>query len=437
MQNNVFGTERISKLLLRLAPPIMFSQLIQAMYNIIDSYFVGQYSTEGLAALSVLFPIQLLISSLAVGTRVGVNTLMSRYYGEGREKKADTAAGVGFFLSLLSWVIFAAVFCGLMLPYSKMSLTSAVAQNYAFHYGMIVCGGSIGIFLESNWTKVLQARGYTKTPMIAQITGAVLNIILDYVFIFGVGFVPRMGVDGAAIATVIGQITAAVIVGTKAFGKIPKSEKKTYIKAIYKAGIPNILMNATCTIYIVALNLILKKFSDDAVTVLGLYYKLQMFYLIPVLGLETCIVPMLSYNYAAKKYERCKKILSESLLISAICMLLGTALFEAIPSQLIEIFAKNEPDIVTTGTYALRVIAISFVPIAPSLMMPTFFQAIGRGKESVFLSLLRQLFLLIPVSWGLSFLGLKAVWWAFPITEIITAAMGLILYFAERRKMNI
>ena len=428
-QADSFGTEKVGRLLWRLAPPVMLAQLIQALYNIVDSYFVGQYSKEGLAALSVIFPIQLLISALAIGTGVGVNTVMSKLDGLSNRKGADETAGVGLLLAVLSWAAFALIACGVMKIYSRLSLSSPAAQAYACSYGRIVCGFSFGIFLESNWTKVLQARGDMKTPMIAQVIGAVTNMVLDWLLIFGIGIFPRMGVAGAAIATVIGQILAAVIVGVKGFYKVPPlATARRYIRPIYVAGIPNILMNALCTIYIIALNLILVSFSDDAVTVLGLYYKLQTFYLIPVMGLTTCIVPILSYNYAARSIGRCKEILWRSVLVAVVCMGVGTLGFELFPAPLLNIFADGEPAILSIGVHALRVIAISFMPLALSLMIPTYIQAIGKGGPSIFLTVLRQIILLVPLAWVLSLGGLRYVWWAFPITEVITASAGLWLY---------
>lgn len=428
-ENSFFGTEKVTKLLLRLAPPVMLAQLIQALYNIVDSYFSGKYSKDGLAALSVIFPIQLLISALAIGTGVGAGTVMSKYYGLSKEKEAKETAGVGFLLSVCTYILFALISSSIMGIYTTISLQTPQARSFACTYGRIVCGFSFGIFCESNWTKILQAKGDMKTPMIAQVIGAATNIVLDYLLIFGIGVFPEMGVAGAAIATVIGQITAAVIVSFRGYNKIPaKAKVCQYIMPIYRAGIPNIIMNALCTIYIVALNLILVSFSDDAVTVLGLYYKLQMFCLIPVMGLTTCIVPILSYNYAADDVERCKKILWNSVIMSAICMAIGTIAFETIPRQLLSIFADNEPTIIEIGVPALRTIGISFVPISVSLVMPTYFQAIGMGKQSIALTVLRQIGLLIPLSYVFSRIGLNYVWIAFPITEAVTALMGYALY---------
>lgn len=430
--NSFFGTAKVWNLLLKLAPPVMFAQLIQALYNIVDSYFIGQYSGDGLSALSVIYPIQLLIQALAIGTGVGVNTIMSKYYGLGEEEKSKKIAGIGTFLSVVSWAVFALISCGIMGIFTKSTLKSPDAQVYARVYGRIVCGFSLGIFAESTFSKVLQSKGDMKTPMFAQIAGAATNILLDWLLIFGIWIFPELGVAGAAIATVAGQFVAAIIVGIKGYKKIPAfSVIKQYVKEIYKAGIPNILMNALCTVYIVALNYILVGFSDNAVTVLGLYYKLQTFCLIPVLGLTTCIVPILSYNYAAQERKRCKEILWESVMVAAVCMGIGTVLFETIPRPLLSIFS-NDAEIISIGTVALRIIGASFVPISLSLIMPTYFQAIGKRIQSVALVVLRQIFLLIPLAWGLSFAGLTYVWLAFPITETISALVGYILYLKCR-----
>ncbi len=231
-QNATFGTQRISKLLLKLAPPIMAAQLIQALYNIVDSYFIGKFSSDGLSALSVIFPIQLLISAFAIGTGVGVNTVMAKYYGLKREKEARETAGVGIIISVISWIIFAAVSCLIMGVYCKMSLKSVAAQEYAKSYGLIVCAFSIGIFTESNFSKILQAKGDMKTPMTAQIVGALVNIVFDYLLIFGIGKIKPLGVSGAAIATVLGQIIAAIITGLKAYTKPNFKLVKKYIKPI-------------------------------------------------------------------------------------------------------------------------------------------------------------------------------------------------------------
>ena len=283
----------------------MLAQLIQAMYNIIDSLFVGQYSDDGLTALSAIYPVQLIIIALAVGTGVGTNTLMAKQYALKDEKGANHTAGVGTVLAVIMWALISVISIAFMGPYVAISAQSPVAMQYANEYGMIVSIGSIGLFLEGNWTKVLQSEGNMKLPMIAQIVGAVTNIVLDPLLIFTAG----LGIKGAAIATVIGQITAAVIVGVKGARKPPEIKRIPCIaKSIYKLGYPSICMQALYTVYIAILNIILAGFCDEAVTVLGLYYKLQSFFFIPLLGLQTCIVPVLSYNYTSGDYLRCRRI---------------------------------------------------------------------------------------------------------------------------------
>lgn len=275
-----FGKDPIAKILFRLAPPVMLAQLIQALYNIVDSFFVGRNSESGLTALSIVYPLQLLMIALAVGTGVGINTLMAHFSGLGREEESQESAGLAMPLAVLSWIAFALLCFFFMPAYARVSTKSSDVIREVIVYGRIVCVCSIGLFLESGWTKVLQAEGDMRLPMVAQIAGAVVNIMLDPVLIFGLGFVPKMGIAGAAVATVAGQIAAALIVMPKGYRKVPAvSTWKNYIKRIYYLGFPNILMQSAYTFYIFGLNMILKGFSDQAVTTLGLYYKLSLIHI--------------------------------------------------------------------------------------------------------------------------------------------------------------
>lgn len=245
MNTNWYGEEKIGRILLKIAPPVMLAQLIQALYNIVDSFFVGRYSDDALTALTVIYPLQLIIIALAVGTGVGVNTYMARKYAHDSEKDADDAAGTGMVLAFLTWAIFSVIAVLIMRPYVMTSATSPDAIEYAVTYGNIVSIGSIGVFLEGNWTKVHQARGNMRRPMVAQVTGALVNIILDPVFIFGVGFIPEMGVAGAALATVLGQISAAVIVAVGGIRRPPALKRMWhYVKRIYFFGYSSIFMQA-------------------------------------------------------------------------------------------------------------------------------------------------------------------------------------------------
>ena len=433
LSESYFGEERVGRILLCIAPPVMFAQLIQALYNIVDSYFIGQYSGAGLTALSVIFPVQLIISALAIGTGVGVNTYMARMYALGETAEADRTAGTGMLLAFVSWALFALASLAFMRPYAQISAESAAAVDQAVIYGNIVCAGSLGIFLESLWTKVHQANGNMRLPMIAQVAGALTNVLLDPLLIFGLGPLPEMGVAGAAYATIAGQFVAAAIVGAKGFRKPPAPRGMgRYMRQIYALGYPSILMQSLYTVYIMVLNIILAGFSDAAVTVLGLYYKLQTFFFIPLSGLQTCIVPVLSYNYAQRAYVRCKRVMRSAVAISAAFMLVGIVCFEAFPSGLLALFSR-EAAVLQIGEIALRIIALSFLPAVLSLMMPVFFQAIGSARASAWLSLTRQIFCLIPLFWLLSRIGLNWCWAAFPLSELITGGVGLWLYGRQTR----
>ena len=430
----VFDNANIWQILFKIAPPVMLALLIQALYNIVDSFFVGKYSGDGLTALSVIFPIQLVITAIAVGTGVGVNTLMAKYYAGRKDKEADATAGTGMVLSVVSWAVFAVVSALIMKPYVCTSAKAAGAIKDAVSYGNIVCIGSIGIFLESNWSKVHQAGGNMKLPMIAQIAGAITNILFDPLLIFGIGFFPEMGVAGAAYATVLGQIVAAVITGSKGFCKIPEMKKLShYIKMIYRYGYPSIFMQLLYTVYIVALNVILAGFSDSAVTVLGLYYKAQSLFFIPLFGLQTCIVPVLSYNYANKSYRRCRDLMNFTCLISAAFMIVGIIFFVFFPEALMSVFSKSE-EVMQIGSVAFPIIGSSFLPAVISLTMPVFFQAIGYGRTSLMLSLTRQVFCLIPIFRIFAEFGLNYTWFAYPISEVISGTIGLIIYFSVLKK---
>ena len=427
-QTDLFGTEKISKILLKLAPPVMLAQLIQALYNIIDSLFVGRYSDSGLTALSIIYPLQLLMIALAVGTGVGINTVMAAKLGVGNEKKADEYAGVGTPLAGFMWLLFA-VICWFAMPfYAKMSTNSEVIIHDVIVYGRIVCVFSFGLFLESIWTKVLQSCGDMKTPMTAQIIGAITNIVLDPLLIFGMFGFPKMGIAGAAVATVSGQIMAALIVMKKGFRKSPHRQVYPHhIAKIFQLGIPNILMQSAYTFYILGLNLILATFSDQAVTALGLYYKWQTFFFIPLGAMQTCIVPVISYNYAARNIERCKKTLSASIVFGMSLMALGTLCFVCIPSQMLRVFTSDEL-VIAIGRVGFRFVGISFLPMVTSLIFPVFFQAVGSSLKSSLLTVIRTVVLFVPLAYLFSRFGLNWFWLTYPVTEVITSLTGAYFY---------
>lgn len=406
----------------------MLAQLIQALYNIIDSLFVGRYSDSGLTALSIIYPLQLLMIALAVGTGVGINTVMAAKLGVGNEKEADEYAGVGTPLAGFMWLLFA-VICWFAMPfYAKMSTNSEVIIHDVIVYGRIVCVFSFGLFLESIWTKVLQSCGDMKTPMTAQIIGAITNIVLDPLLIFGMFGFPKMGIAGAAVATVSGQIMAALIVMKKGFRKSPHRQVYPHhIAKIFQLGIPNILMQSAYTFYILGLNLILATFSDQAVTALGLYYKWQTFFFIPLGAMQTCIVPVISYNYAARNIERCKKTLSASIIFGMSLMALGTLCFVCIPSQMLRVFTSDEL-VIAIGRVGFRFVGISFLPMVTSLIFPVFFQAVGSSLKSSLLTVIRTVVLFVPLAYLFSRFGLNWFWLTYPVTEVITSLTGAYFY---------
>lgn len=427
-QTERFRTEPVGRLLLHLAPPVMLSQLIQALYNIVDSLFIGRYSDTGLTALSIIYPIQLLMIAFAVGTGVGINTAMSARMGAGSHREAEEYAGVGTPLAVGLWGVFAAVCWCIMPAYARMSTSSEAVIADVVLYGRIVCLFSFGLFLESVWTKILQAQGDMKTPMYAQILGAVTNIVLDPLLIFGLFGLPEMGIAGAAAATVAGQIVAALVVMKKGFH--PSPSRRAYprrIREIFRLGVPNILMQSAYTFYILGLNLILAGFSDAAVTALGLYYKWQTFFFIPLGAMQTCIVPIISYNYAARDVGRCRETFRAAIGFGMALMALGTLCFAAIPEPMLRVFTSDEV-VVAIGRVGFPVIGVSFLPLVTSLTFPVFFQAIGAGGKSSLLTVIRTVVLFVPLGYLFSRFGLDRFWLTFPVTEVVTTLSGVLLY---------
>lgn len=427
-----FGRENPWRILWRIAPPVMAAQLIQALYNIVDSFFVGRYSADALTALSVVYPVQQLITAIAIGTGVGVNALMARQYSQKADKSAADTAGTATLMAFVMCAVFTVISIIFLKPFCNASAGTKSAAECAISYGRIVSIGSVGIFLESVWTKIHQASGNMKLPMAAQIAGAVTNMILDPVMIFYFGW----GIEGAAIATLTGQFTAAVIVGIKGFAKPPKLKTAAaYSVKILSLGYPSICMQALYTFYIGALNMILSGFGDGAVTVLGLYYKLQAFFFIPFLALQSCIVPVISYNFGKRDIKRCRSIFSAAVIVSVIMEAVGMAVFELVPDKLIMIFSQDK-SVISIGVTAFRIIALSFIPIVFSLMPPTFFMSVGYSKRSAFLSILRQVICFVPIFKLLSLAGLDYCWWAYLITELITGTVALVMYFHTVKRLD-
>ena len=417
----------IPKLLLKMSPPVMLALLIQSIYNIADSFFVARYSTEGLTALSIVYPVQLLITALATGTGAGVNILISRLDGKGETEAQHNIIRSGLFLNIFHFFIFAVAGNMLANVYFSLSTGNAVVKAQGILYSRVIFSGSLGLFTESICTKILQARGNMMTPMIAQVTGSVVNIILDIILIFGTGQILAFGIMGAAIATVIGQWVAMMIT---LFAVIKKYSlrgqfKLDACKQIYANGIGSIVTQSLYTIYIVGLNMILKIFTEDAVTVLGIYYKIQTFFFIPLLGFQQVLLPLFSYHYGAGDSRRNREILKCSMIFSVTVMTVATGIFFMFPDKLIQIFS-TEATIVAIGRYALPVISISFIFAGLTIVITSYLQGIAHIKASLFIIALRQIVLLVPLAWLFHFIGLNAVWWTFPVTEIIASITGII-----------
>lgn len=429
------GTAPMFKLIMSMALPAMFSMVIQALYNIVDSIFVSQINEHALTAVSLAFPIQMLIISVAVGTGVGINSLVSRKLGEGDIKQADSVATHGFFLGILSWLVFAVSGLLITKPFFAFYTDNPEIYNMGVSYLSCVMIFSFGCFVEINLEKTLQATGNMIQPMIFMLIGAVTNIILDPLFIFGIGFFPKLGVLGAAIATVIGQILSMIYAIFIVFCKkhAIKIRLKGFrpslsmVKRIYAVGVPSIVMQSIGSVLLLFMNQILVGFSTAAVSVLGVYYKLQSFVFMPVFGLNQGTMPIMGYNYGARNKKRLVLALKYACIIALVIMTFGTAVFWLFPELLLSMFSPTQ-EMLEIGVPALRTISLCFIPATIGVVFTTLFQAVGKGVRSLLLSVLRQLVVILPVAYAFSFVGLWAVWYAFPIAEGVALLTALLMY---------
>lgn len=445
IQENKMGVMPVPKLLFNMAIPMVVSMLMQALYNIVDSAFVGMYSTHALEAVSIAFPIQNLMIAFATGTGVGINALLSRHLGEKKFEAVDTTANTGLFLAICSYIFFAILGLTIVRPFFSMQSDIAEVVNYGEEYLTVILLCGFGIFGEITNERLLQATGRTVYSMITQGTGAVLNIILDPIMIFGYCGMPALGVKGAAIATVIGQCVAfilALIFNIKVnkevnirISKIFKPQLQEIIK-IYEIGIPSIIMTSITSFLTVGMNLILKKFSEDAITVFGVYFKLNSFVFMPVFGLNNGMVPILSYNYGAKKHDRIIKTVRLGMSCAVIYMLAGLAVFEIMPDKLLMIFSASE-NVMNIGVTALRIIALSFIFAGIGIVSSTVFQSIGNPLHSLLISVLRQLVIILPVAYLLSLTGsVSNVWWSYPIAEVASFILSVFFLRKTFKKLN-
>lgn len=430
---NKMGTMPMPKLMITMSLPIMISMLVQALYNIVDSMFVARLSQDALAAVSLCYPVQTIMIAIACGTGVGFNTLLSRCLGEKNAQKANQVVLHGLMIALVNWLIF--VVLGLLLARPFLMLFSG--QENVIDMGVIymqICTTlSFGVFIQITYERILQASGQPVYNMIMQGVGALVNIILDPIFIFGYFGIPAMGVAGAALATVLGQVIA-MLLGILIVSKRTKSIQihirsfhlsSEILKQIYKIGFPAILMQSIMSFMTVFMNQILVPFSLLAVNVFSIYYKLQQFVFMAVLGMTNALVPILAYNYGARSYSRIKEAIRISLGLSIVIMALGTLIFQIFPSLLLSLFDANTA-MMDMGIPALRIISLSFIFAGISMVLGSVFQALGHPNTSLWITLLRQLVLLVPLTYLLaSLFGLNLCWFAFVITEVLCAILSL------------
>ncbi len=442
-KENKMGVMPVNKLLMNMSLPMMISMLVQALYNVVDSIFVSRIDENALTAVSMAFPIQSLMIALGVGTGVGVNALLSRSLGEKDYDRVNKAAGNGIFLAGINYLVFLLVGILVTTPFYLSQTKDAQILSYGQQYLTIICCCSFGMYGQFIFERLLQSTGRTFYTMITQSIGAIINIILDPIFIFGYFGVPKMGVAGAAIATVIGQIVAgtiALVINIKKNDEIQLKLKGfrpdgKIIAWIYEVGIPSIIMQAIGSVMIYGMNRILIAFSSTAVAVFGVYFKLQSFIFMPVFGLNNGMVPIIAYNYGAGKKDRLIKTLKLSIIYAVGLMLLGVIIFQLFPAPLFALFDASET-MIAIGIPALRIISLSFIFAGFCIVCGSLFQALGNGVYSMVVSIARQLLVLLPVAYLLSLSGkVEAVWWAFPIAEIVSLSLTVFFMFRINRKV--
>lgn len=430
VQENKMGTMSIGKLVFNMSLPMMVSMLVQALYNIVDSIFVAKLSENALTAVSLAFPLQTLLIAVGTGTGVGMNALLSKSLGEKNFKKANKTATNAAFIYAFSYIVFLILGFTIVKPFYRSQVGSADAEimTMGVDYLSTVMIFSFGIFTQVFFERLLTSTGRTIFSVISQLSGALTNIILDPILIFGMFGFPKMGVTGAAVATVIGQCVAGIVAGTcnHKFNHEVKFEFKGFrpdlkiIGTIYAVGIPSIIMQSIGSIMTYCMNRILIEFSSTATAVFGVYFKLQSFFFMPVFGLNNGITPIIAYNYGARQRKRMTKTIKLSLFVAFCLTFIGFVLFESIPQVLLGMFSASD-DLLKIGIPALRTIGVHYLIAWYCIIVGTVFQALGKAIFSMVVSIMRQLVVLIPAAYLLAkFGGLHMVWWSFPIAEIMS-----------------
>ena len=441
---NKMGVMPVNKLLISMSLPMIISMLVQAMYNIVDSVFVAQVSENALTAVSLAFPLQNLMIAFASGTAVGVNALLSRSLGEKNQDQVNNPATNSIFVYIITALIFMVI--GLLMSnlFFRIQTSNQEIVDYGTAYAMIVVGLSVGLFGQFLFERLLQATGRTLFTMLTQSVGAIINIILDPIFIFGMFGMPKMEVAGAALATVTGQIVAftlALIFNIKYNHDITFQFKRFkpslhIIKQIYSVGIPSIIMLSIGSIMTFGMNTILITFSTTATAVFGVYFKLQSFVFMPIYGLNNGMIPIIAYNLGARKKDRMFKTINLAIVYAIGIMIIGVIIFEFIPQTLLAFFNAS-PDMIKIGTTALRIIALHFVLAGYSVVCSAVFQAVGKGTYSLLTSLIRQLFVLLPTAYILSLFGnIDLIWLSFPIAEVVAVIISAFLFARIKKHLS-
>ena len=439
LKDNKMGSMSLGKLLLNMATPMVLAMLVQALYNVVDSLYVSQISESAVTALGLAFPVQNIQIGFATGVGVGVNALLSKSLGEDNQETANRAAGNGIVLVGVVTVLFILFGAFGSRPYFEMQSSNAETIQGGIDYMSICCIFAVGIFVEVLGERLLQSSGRTVYTLITQGSGAVINIILDPVFIFGVDWlgIPAMGLAGAAIATVIGQWIAAIlaiIFNLKCnpevqFGLKYLKPKKEVILPILTVGIPSIVMMGVGSVMNFSMNQILQGFSETATGVFGIYYKLQSLFFMPIFGINNATISIMAYNYGARNPKRIMGILKIALITALVIMIAGLLAFQFLPDVLLGMFNPSE-EFLRIGRSALRIISIAFPMAAVGIAVSASFQALGSGIYSTIVSLCRQMVVLLPVAYLLSLSGeVVRVWWAFPIAEVGSLIVTLLLFW--------
>ncbi len=440
--SNKLATMPVGKLLYSMSVPAIISMIIQSLYNIVDSIYVAQLGQDALFAMGLVFPMQMIGLSVALGCGIGTNALVARRLGQKRVDHASQTATTGIVLSVIHSIIL--LIFGLLFSKPFLSLFSDNPEIISMGsiYLYIVMGISLGQQVQISCEKILQATGNMIVPMIALFISAGLNIILDPIMIFGYFGFPAMGVAGAALATVVGQLVGMIYIVYVLFKKNHdvKIEVKGFrfnsivVKKIYKIGIPTMIMNAIGSVTTTAMNSILVGFSSTAVNVLNIYFKTQSFVFMPVFGLLQGGMPILSYNYGAKNKERYMKTMKYIFITTIVILGSGTILFLLAPIQLLNLFNPTE-ELIEIGVSALRIISLSFIFASISIPISTMFQSLGLGIKSMLLSIFRQLILLVPIAYGLAIaFGLEGVWWAYVVADILVMLIFTPIAFKTMKK---